>query len=90
MAITLDTLLATHNSAMLRASLLGSLNLPGTAEAQRVEREAMAAVAAFIPDTASEVRGKANYLARRLEIGAVVEPATLLAFVYSLAAYQAA
>lgn len=86
----LETLLATHNRAMLLASLLASVAEPGAAAAAEAERTAFAELSAYVPATASELRAKGNYLARRLEIGAAVDPAALLAFVYSFAAYQAA
>ena len=86
----LDTLISTHSKAMLRAQIMGSISDPGAEAAAEAERTAFAELAAYIPATASELRAKSNYLARRLEIGARVDPAHLLAFVYSFAAYQAA
>lgn len=86
----LDALIATHSKAMLRASLMASVGDARADDAANVERTTLAELAAYVPATASEVRAKSNYLARRLEIGAAVEPAILLAFVYSLARYQAA
>lgn len=86
----LDTLISTHSKAMLRAQIMGSISDPGAEAAAEAERTAFAELAAYIPATPSELRAKSNYLARRLEIGARVDPAHLLAFVYSFAAYQAA
>lgn len=86
----LETLIAAHNKAMLRASIMASISDPGAEAAAEAERTAFAELAAYIPAAASELRAKSHYLARRLEIGAAVDPAALLAFVYSFAAYQAA
>lgn len=90
MGTILETLLATHNKAMLRASLMASVGDAGADHAANEERTALTELAAYVPATASELRAKSHYLARRLEIGAAVEPAALLAFVYSFAAYEAA
>lgn len=86
----LESLIATHSKAMLRASLMASVGEAGADDAASAERTAFAELAAYIPATASELRAKSHYLARRLEVGAGVDPAALLAFVYSFAAYQAA
>lgn len=88
------TLTTDHSGAALRWAMLASLPRPTVAEADARDRAQLAAAAALarvvahVPDSSSELRLKADYLASRLAMGDVFETDMLAALFASLSRFN--